>query len=80
VRIWDVESGVCLAIAEGHMAAVGAVAFSKKSRKFLVTGSRWAFKLFMDMVFTHFYTIYMLHIRILCRHSSFLLELSALCQ
>lgn len=39
VRLWDVEKGICLAIAEGHMAAVGALAFSKKTKKFLVSGS-----------------------------------------
>lgn len=39
VRVWDVELGFCLAIAEGHMAAVGALAFSKKTSNFLVSGS-----------------------------------------
>lgn len=34
------ETGHCLAVAEGHMAAVGALAFSKKNKKFLVSGSR----------------------------------------
>lgn len=33
------ETGHCLAVAEGHMAAVGALAFSKKNKKFLVSGS-----------------------------------------
>lgn len=45
MRVWDVESGVCIAIAEGHMAAIGALAFSRKSRNFLVSGSRWVFKI-----------------------------------
>ncbi|KAI5069023.1 hypothetical protein GOP47_0015324 [Adiantum capillus-veneris] len=39
VRLWNVGTGHCVAIAEGHMAAVGALAFSKKTKKFLVSGS-----------------------------------------
>ncbi|MCO5557503.1 hypothetical protein L7F22_011068 [Adiantum nelumboides] len=39
VRLWNVGMGCCVAIAEGHMAAVGALAFSRKTKKFLVSGS-----------------------------------------
>ncbi|RWW32157.1 hypothetical protein GW17_00003187 [Ensete ventricosum] len=39
VRLWDVESRHCIGIGRGHMGAVGAVAFSKKSKNFLVSGS-----------------------------------------
>ncbi|KAH7404644.1 hypothetical protein KP509_15G036100 [Ceratopteris richardii] len=39
VRVWDIKSGSCIAIAEGHMGAVGALAFSRRTKKFLVSGS-----------------------------------------
>lgn len=39
VRLWDSESRQCLGVGSGHMGAVGAVAFSKKSRDFFVSGS-----------------------------------------
>ncbi|XP_024403982.1 protein TORMOZ EMBRYO DEFECTIVE [Physcomitrium patens] len=39
VRIWNASTGSCLAVAAGHMAAVGAVAFSKKKKNFVVSGS-----------------------------------------
>ncbi|RRT75859.1 hypothetical protein B296_00018043 [Ensete ventricosum] len=39
VRLWDVASRHCIGIGRGHMGAVGAVAFSKKSKNFLVSGS-----------------------------------------
>ena len=71
MRVWDVESGVCLAIAEGHMAAVGALAFSRKSRKFLVSGSRWVFK------FPHMYMMYM-HLHSSHVYSSFLFDVRVL--
>ncbi|KAL3678389.1 hypothetical protein R1sor_021345 [Riccia sorocarpa] len=38
-RLWDLERGTCRGVAAGHMAAVGAVAFSKKKMNFFVTGS-----------------------------------------
>ena len=40
VRVWNASTGSCLAVAGGHMAAVGAVAFSKKKKNFIVSGSR----------------------------------------
>ncbi|KAH9784084.1 WD REPEATS REGION domain-containing protein [Citrus sinensis] len=39
VRLWDSESRCCVGVGTGHMGAVGAVAFSKKLRNFLVSGS-----------------------------------------
>jgi U3 small nucleolar RNA-associated protein 13 len=39
VRIWDLSSGACIANATGHSAAVGALAFSRRGCKFLVTGA-----------------------------------------
>ncbi|KAH7855131.1 hypothetical protein Vadar_021569 [Vaccinium darrowii] len=39
VRLWEAETTRCLAVAVGHMEAVGAVAFSKKRRNFVVSGS-----------------------------------------
>ncbi|KAJ7554558.1 hypothetical protein O6H91_06G145300 [Diphasiastrum complanatum] len=39
LRLWDVETGSCLAIAAGHMAAIGAITFSKKDCTFIITGS-----------------------------------------
>ncbi|XP_072988874.1 protein TORMOZ EMBRYO DEFECTIVE [Typha latifolia] len=39
VRLWDVERRCCIGTGRGHMGAVGAVAFSKKSRNFFVSGS-----------------------------------------
>ncbi|BBN19124.1 U3 small nucleolar RNA-associated protein 13 [Marchantia polymorpha subsp. ruderalis] len=38
-RLWDLETGTCMGIATGHMAAVGAVVFSKKRKNFFVSGS-----------------------------------------
>lgn len=40
VRVWNASTGSCLAVGSGHMAAVGAVAFSKKKKNFVVSGSR----------------------------------------
>ncbi|GAY62199.1 hypothetical protein CUMW_215890 [Citrus unshiu] len=45
VRLWDSESRCCVGVGTGHMGAVGAVAFSKKLRNFLVSGSRSALTL-----------------------------------
>lgn len=42
VRIWNVDTGSCLAIAAGHMGAVGAIAFSKKKKDFIVSGSLYS--------------------------------------
>lgn len=42
VRIWNVDTGSCLAIASGHMGAVGAIAFSKKRKDFIVSGSLYS--------------------------------------
>ncbi|CAM6091154.1 unnamed protein product [Calypogeia fissa] len=39
IRIWNLEDATCVGIAAGHMAAVGAVAFSKKKKDFFVSGS-----------------------------------------
>lgn len=39
LRIWDVTTGTCLASATGHSAAVGALAFSRRGCKFVVTGA-----------------------------------------
>ncbi|XP_068643036.1 protein TORMOZ EMBRYO DEFECTIVE [Aristolochia californica] len=39
VRLWEHESQSCIGVGAGHMGAVGAVAFSKKQRKFFVSGS-----------------------------------------
>ncbi|EFJ35160.1 hypothetical protein SELMODRAFT_80645 [Selaginella moellendorffii] len=53
-RLWDVTSGKCFAMCTGHSAAVGAIAFSKKKRSFLLTGSRdrsikfWDFQFVID--------------------------------
>ncbi|KAG6550306.1 hypothetical protein Mapa_008267 [Marchantia paleacea] len=38
-RLWDLETGTCMGMAAGHMAAVGAVVFSKKRKNFFVSGS-----------------------------------------
>lgn len=40
VRLWECQSGHCIGVGIGHMGAVGAVAFSRKSRNFFVSGSR----------------------------------------
>lgn len=37
IRLWD-PSGACLAIGDGHAGAVSALAFSRKSPSFLVSG------------------------------------------
>ncbi len=37
IRLWT-PSGECLAIGDGHSGAVSALAFSRKSSKFLVSG------------------------------------------
>ena len=37
IRLWT-PSGTCLAIGDGHSGAVSALAFSRKSSKFLVSG------------------------------------------
>ncbi|KAJ3707032.1 hypothetical protein LUZ61_010737 [Rhynchospora tenuis] len=39
VRLWDTESRSCLGTGTGHLGAIGAVAFSKKSKNFFVSGS-----------------------------------------
>lgn len=39
VRLWETDSRCCIGVGIGHMGAVGAVAFSKKSRNFFVSGS-----------------------------------------
>eukprot|EP00850_Spirogloea_muscicola_P018245 SM000165S02206 [mRNA] locus=s165:102031:106956:- [translate_table: standard] len=39
VRVWDCESGRCLAVGSGHMGAVGGVAFARRKPSFLVSGS-----------------------------------------
>ncbi|KAF5207699.1 Lissencephaly-1-like protein, partial [Thalictrum thalictroides] len=39
VRLWDQESHCCIGVGIGHLGAVGAVAFSKKKRNFIVSGS-----------------------------------------
>ncbi|KAJ1702869.1 hypothetical protein LUZ63_002648 [Rhynchospora breviuscula] len=39
VRLWDTESRSCLGTGTGHLGAIGAVAFSKKSKIFFVSGS-----------------------------------------
>lgn len=39
VRVWDVERRYCVGIGEGHTGAVGAVAFSRKSKNFVISGS-----------------------------------------
>ena len=38
MRLWDVESQKCIAIATGHTEAIGATALSKKSGRFEVSG------------------------------------------
>lgn len=39
VRLWESQSQCCIGVGIGHMGAIGAVAFSKKSRNFFVSGS-----------------------------------------
>ncbi|KAK1361108.1 Utp13 domain-containing protein [Heracleum sosnowskyi] len=39
VRLWETDGGGCIGVGVGHLGAVGAVAFSKKSRNFFVSGS-----------------------------------------
>ncbi|KAL3837949.1 hypothetical protein ACJIZ3_022540 [Penstemon smallii] len=39
VRLWEPQSKRCIGVGIGHMGAVGAVAFSKKTRTFFVSGS-----------------------------------------
>ncbi|CAL1388110.1 unnamed protein product [Linum trigynum] len=39
VRLWDSESRKCVGIGKGHMGGIGAVAFSRKEKNFLVSGS-----------------------------------------
>ncbi|KAJ4811561.1 Transducin beta-like protein 3 [Rhynchospora pubera] len=54
VRFWDTESRNCLGIGTGHLGAIGAVAFSKKSKNFFVSGSSdrtikvWSFDLTLE--------------------------------
>lgn len=40
------ETGSCVAVATGHMGAVGAIAFARKTVNFIVTGSRYVFSHF----------------------------------
>jgi WD40 repeat protein len=54
VRVWNASSGACLAVAGGHMAAVGAVAFSKKKKNFIVSGSRCRTPITLLIVFIIF--------------------------
>ena len=42
VRLWDAERKSCIGIGKGHLGAVGSVAFSKKTKNFFVSGSRFA--------------------------------------
>lgn len=39
VRLWEKEGQCCIGLGTGHMGAVGAVAFSKKKKNFVVSGS-----------------------------------------
>eukprot|EP00898_Chlorokybus_atmophyticus_P008112 jgi/Chlat1/8301/Chrsp78S07720 len=39
VRVWNAEDNKCIALATGHVAAVGAVAFSRKTAAYLASGS-----------------------------------------
>lgn len=39
VRVWDAQAGRCLAVGAGHVAAVSAVAASRKSHKFVVSAA-----------------------------------------
>ncbi|CAN1746487.1 Protein TORMOZ EMBRYO DEFECTIVE [Linum perenne] len=39
VRLWDCGTQKCVGIGKGHMGGIGAVAFSKKEKNFLVSGS-----------------------------------------
>lgn len=39
VRLWDIETRNCIGIGTGHTGAVGAIAFSKKTRNFFISGS-----------------------------------------
>lgn len=39
VRLWETDGRACIGVGVGHLGAVGAVAFSKKSRNFFVSGS-----------------------------------------
>lgn len=41
VRLWDAERKRCIGTGKGHLGAVGSVAFSKKSKNFFVSGSRF---------------------------------------
>ena len=42
VRLWDAERKNCIGIGKGHLGAVGSVAFSKKTKNYFVSGSRFA--------------------------------------
>jgi U3 small nucleolar RNA-associated protein 13 len=45
VRLWDTEKRKCIGVGKGHLGAIGSVAFSKKSKNFFISGSRFAFGL-----------------------------------
>ena len=49
MRLWDVERKSCIGIGKGHLGAVGSVAFSKKTKNFFVSGSRFALQFLCDL-------------------------------
>ena len=49
VKLWDAERRSCIGTGKGHLGAVGSVAFSKKSKNFFVSGSRFVFQFLWDI-------------------------------
>lgn len=51
VRLWDGSTGACLGVGKGHIAAVSAVAFSRRDARYLVSGG--VDKTLQVMLFCH---------------------------
>jgi WD40 repeat protein len=49
VRLWDAERKRCIGTGKGHLGAIGSVAFSKKSKNFFVSGSRFVVQFLCDI-------------------------------
>jgi len=49
VKLWDAERRSCIGTGKGHLGAVGSVAFSKKSKNFFVSGSRFVVQFLWDI-------------------------------
>lgn len=53
VRLWDAERRSCIGTGKGHLGAVGSVAFSKKSKNFFVSGSRFVVQFVCDISYSN---------------------------